>query len=190
MAKKNGKDTGPALKNIYLTGFMCAGKTSSGRALARRLRRPFLDSDRLLEKEHGASVASLIRKKGLCRFRRMEAALIRDLTGVCGRVIALGGGVYPSRRWGSLLKKTGVTVFLNCPWAELEARLQAARSGRPLLDGPWEKAALRARKLYAKRIGFYRRADIRVATSGLSPVQAAGKIEKMLAGCRDSLQGK
>ncbi len=181
MAKKNREDTGPALKNIYLTGFMCAGKTSSGKILARSLRRPFLDSDILLEKKHGAPVASLIRKKGLGRFRRMEAELVKELAGACGHVIALGGGIYPSRRWERLLKKNGITVFLNCPWPELQARLQAARSGRPLLDGPWEKAAPRAKRLYARRLSFYRRADITITTAGLTPGQIAKRTTKALA---------
>ena len=169
------------MKNVYLIGFMCAGKTSTGRALARMLRRPFLDSDSLFEKEHGAAAAYLIRKKGLGRFRSMEAALVKALAGGCGRVIALGGGIYPSGRRARLLKKTGVTVFLRCPWPELEARLKAARSGRPLLDGPWEKAAPRAKKLYARRLSFYRRADITIMTAGLTPAQIAKKTKRALA---------
>lgn len=181
MAKKDREDPAPDLKNVYLTGFMCAGKTSSGMVLARRLRRPFLDSDRLLGKKYGVPVASLIRTRGLGWFRRMEAGLLLALAGTRGQVIALGGGLYPSSRWRSLFKRTGVTVFLDSPWMELEARLKVARSGRPLLDGSWEKASLRARSLYARRLPFYRRADITVATSGLTPAQAAEKTAKALA---------
>lgn len=168
------------MKNIYLTGFMCAGKTLSGRALARALRLPFRDSDLLLDKKTGAAPAALIKKKGLGAFRRLEAALVKELAARSGQVIALGGGVYPSRRWASLLKRTGVTVFLYCPWPELEGRLEAARTPRPLLAGPWEKAAPRAKKLYAARLKFYRRADIMVNTAGLTPVQAAAKTKKAL----------
>ncbi|HBA59714.1 MAG TPA: hypothetical protein DCZ92_02605, partial [Elusimicrobia bacterium] len=48
MARKNRKNDLAPLKNVYLTGFMCAGKTTAGRALARLLRLPFLDSDKLV----------------------------------------------------------------------------------------------------------------------------------------------
>lgn len=177
MAQKNRENTGPALMNIYLTGFMCAGKTLAGKALARVLGRPFCDSDILLEKEAGAAACALIKTKGLGGFRRLETALVKKLASRGGRVIALGGGIYPSRRWESLLKKTGITVFLYCPWPKLKGRLKAARPARPLLAGPWEKAAPRAKKLYAARLRFYRRADITIETGGFTPAKAAEKIK-------------
>ncbi|MDO8805542.1 MAG: shikimate kinase [Elusimicrobiota bacterium] len=168
------------MKNIYLTGFMCAGKTLAGRALARALRLPFCDSDALLEKKTGASLSALIKARGLGGFRRLEAELVRHLAARSGQVIALGGGVYPSRRWESLLKRTGVAVFLYCPWPELEVRLEAARAPRPLLSGSWKKAAPRAKKLYSARLRFYRRADITINTAGLTPAQTAEKTKKAL----------
>jgi len=180
MAQKDRKNTGPALKNVYLTGFMCAGKTSSGAVLARALRRPFRDSDALLRKKTGSKLAVIIRRDGLGAFRRLEAALVKGLSARGGQVIARGGGVYPSRRWAGLLTRTGATVFLHCPWPELAKRLEAERSGRPLLDGPWGKAASRAKKLYMSRLRFYRRADITINTSGLTLVQTAAKIRKAL----------
>ncbi len=179
MAQKNGKDPRPAL-NIYLTGFMCAGKTLTGRALAAVMGLPFRDSDALLRKKTGAKPAVIIRRDGLAVFRRLEAALLKELAARGGQVIALGGGVYPSRRWAGLLKKTGTTVFLDCPWPKLAKRLLAERSGRPLLDGPWEKALPRAKRLYEARRGFYRRADIKIGMAGLNPRQAAEKIKKAL----------
>jgi len=168
------------VKNIFLTGFMCAGKTLTGRALARALRLPFRDSDALLGKKAGADAAAIIKTKGLGAFRRLEAELVKNLAARSGQVIALGGGVYPSRRWAGLLKRTGVTVFLYCPWPELEGRLEAARAPRPLLAGPWAKVAPRAKKLYAARLKFYRRADITINTAGLTPAQTAEKTKKAL----------
>lgn len=179
MAQKNGQDHRPAL-NIYLTGFMCAGKTLTGGALAAAMGLPFRDSDGLLRKKTGTKLAVIIRRDGLAVFRRLEAALVKELAARGGQVIALGGGVYPSRRWAGLLKRTGTTVFLDCPWPELAERLEAERSGRPLLDGPWEKALPRAKKLYETRLRFYRRADLRIGTAGLTPRQAAEKIKKAL----------
>lgn len=179
MAQKNGEDHRPAL-NIYLTGFMCSGKTSAGARLARALRRPFKDSDALLRKKTGERLSVIIRRDGLGAFRRLEAALVKELAARGGQVISLGGGVYPSRRWEGLLKRTGATVFLDCPWPELEKRLKTERAGRPLLDGPWEKAAPRTKKLYDRRLRFYRRADITIKAGGLTPGQTAVKIKKAL----------
>ena len=160
---------------------MCAGKTLTGKALARLLKRPFYDSDAALEKEHGATIADLVREKGLAGFRKAEAAEIKKLAAREGLVAALGGGVYPSPRWKKRLEDSGVTVYLHCPWPELRDRLKAERAGRPLLAGDWTEACGRARKLYRKRLGFYRRAQLQVNTAGLTPQAAAKRIQAMLS---------
>lgn len=180
MAERHRKDTAPALRNVYLTGFMCAGKTLAGLALARALGRRFSDTDLLVKKATGRSAVGYIRTKGLAAFRRAEAAAVKGLTRERGGVAALGGGYYPSGRRAPLLRATGVTVFLYCPWPELERRLRKARASRPLLAGPWAKASARARKLYAARLPYYRRADITVNTSGLTPESAAARIAALL----------
>lgn len=180
MAKKDRKGIAAPVGDILLTGFMCSGKTLAGAALARALKRPFADCDALLEKERGMPAAELIKKKGLGNFRKLEAALMRRLAGGGGRVIALGGGFYPSGRRAPLLRRAGVTVFLHCPWPELEKRLKVARAPRPLLAGPWEKAAARAKRLYEARLPYYRRADLTVNVGGLSPARAAARIRKAL----------
>lgn len=159
---------------------MCAGKTLAGRALARALRRPFADTDALLAARHGAPAAVLIKRRGLGAFRRLEAALVKELAGGSGRIVALGGGFYPSGARAGLLKKSGVTVFLACPWPELAKRLKAARGSRPLLAGPWALAGPRAKKLYAARLPYYRLADLTVNTAGLTPAQTAAKIKRTI----------
>ena len=179
MARKDRKDA-PHQKNIYLTGFMCAGKTAAGKALSRALGLPFRDNDALIEKAVGRTVAALVKEKGLARFRSLEAAQLRKLSSSGGQVIALGGGVYPSRRWKGLLEATGVTVFLSCRWPELKRRLQAGRGPRPLLAGRLEEAVTRAEKLYTARLRFYRQADLTVDTAGITPAQAAARIKKAL----------
>ena len=179
MARKNREDAARP-KNIYLTGFMCAGKTTAGRALSRALGLPFRDNDALIERAAGRSVAALVKGKGLARFRSLEAAQLRKLSSSGSQVIALGGGIYPSRRWRGLLEATGVTVFLSCRWPELKRRLEGARGPRPLLAGPPGKAVARAQRLYARRLRFYRRADLTVDTAGITPAQAAAKIKKAL----------
>lgn len=173
------KQHGAAVKNIFLVGFMCAGKTSAGRLLARRLGRPFADSDRLVEKTAGRTVLAITAASGLAAFRKLEAAQVKELSGGNGKVVALGGGVYPSGKWRSRLA-AGVTVFLYCGWEALEPRLKKFRAGRPLLAGPWEKAAARAKRLYAERLPHYRRADIVTDISGLDPARSAAEITRAL----------
>lgn len=159
---------------------MCSGKTTAGRLLARRLGLAFADSDALAEKKAGRSIAAIAERSGMAAFRRLEAACVKELAAGSGRVVALGGGIYPSRRWRKILENGGATIFLHCPWPELKKRLKAAGGPRPLLKGPWEKAAARAEKLYARRLPFYLKAGITVRTSGLTPAATAAAIVKEL----------
>lgn len=179
MEKKDGKNTEAPVGNIYLLGFMCSGKTLAGRALAGLIRRPFADSDAAVRRMTGHSPAALIRRRGLSRFRVAEEKAVRDIARKPGQVVALGGGFYPSGKRAALLRRTGTTVFLRCPWPELAGRLKASR-GRPLLDGDRDEALLRAGKLHAARLPFYRRADITVSSGGLTPRQTAVRIKKAL----------
>ena len=57
---------------IYLVGFMGAGKSTVGRALARRLRWSFVDLDREIERRAGAPVPELIAERGEEAFRSLE----------------------------------------------------------------------------------------------------------------------
>ncbi len=182
MAKNDKKNALRTVGNIYLTGFMCSGKTSSGRALARALGRPFRDSDLSIERETGKKIGALMAKEGLRGFRGIEAAQVRRFSEGSGKVIALGGGIYPSRRWKKLLGNSGTVVFISCPWSELEKRLKASRAARPLLKGPWEQARRRAKELYSARLRFYQRADITVNASDLPPDRVAVKIAAALRG--------
>lgn len=159
---------------------MCSGKTTVGRLLARRLGLAFADSDARIAKTAGLSIAAIASRSGMAAFRRLEAACVKELAAGSGRVIALGGGVYPSRRRAATLRSGGVTVFLHCPWPELEDRLRAARGPRPLLKGPWPAARLRAKKIYKRRLPFYMKADLTVKTAGLTPAGTAAAIVKEL----------
>jgi len=102
-------------------------------------------------------------------------AVVRKAVGLGDRVFGIEQG------WKGLLEATGVSVFLFCPWPELRARLRRASGPRPLLSGPPGRALARARSLYAKRLPFYRQADVTVDAAGLAPAEAAARIKKALA---------
>ena len=81
------------MKNVFLVGFMGTGKSAVGKLLAQRLRRPFLDLDRKIEKEAGRPVLRIFAEDGEVGFRRLEAKAVREAAALNGHVIATGGGV-------------------------------------------------------------------------------------------------
>src|SRR5712671_7247956 len=81
---------------VVLIGFMGAGKTTVGRALARRLHWNFLDLDDLIEQREHVTVAEIFASSGEAAFRRIESAaltaLLQDRNAASDLVLALGAG--------------------------------------------------------------------------------------------------
>lgn len=171
------------MKNIYLLGFMGSGKTSSGRALAKELGIPFADTDLLVENLSGLTTADFIKKRGLKAFRDAENAVFKLIVRTGGRVIALGGGITPTRARKPGLDKSGVTVYLECGEAVLCDRLAKDPAVRPLLrleGGGREQLKRAIARLLKKRRPYYEKADLKLNTAGLTPEAAAVKIKKLL----------
>ena len=82
-------------RRIVLAGFMCAGKTTVGRALAARLDGALLDTDAALVEREGRSIEAILDEDGEPRFRQLERDALRAvLERDASRVIALGGGTW------------------------------------------------------------------------------------------------
>lgn len=158
---------------MFVTGFMGTGKTAVGRALARRLRVPFYDSDALVEKRAGMAVADIFARRGEARFRALERETVAALArrGPC--VISLGGGALLDARTAALARPR---VALTCAEPALWRRLKPELPKRPLLAGG--RPALRA--LLRRRRGLYAGADLTVSTTRLSPAAAAARIARRL----------
>lgn len=167
------------MKNIYLLGFMGAGKSSAGRALAAKAGLAFRDLDAEIKKAAGADAAEIIEERGLRAFRRLEDRVLRKLACAGGLVIAAGGGVAPTKKRG-FLKRSGLTVYLACRKAVLLKRLAAAPGSRPLLGKDPAKRPAVVSRLLKKRRPCYERADIRINVSALTPAGAAAKIAEAI----------
>ena len=125
-AKRLGSRPAESAANaVFLVGFMGAGKSSVGRALADRLNWVFEDLDDRIERGEGRKVAEIFRDSGESEFRRAERdalkQVLEELRGGGVRIIALGGGAFVQRQNAELLGKSQVpTVFLLptvIPWA-------------------------------------------------------------------------
>jgi shikimate kinase len=143
---------------IYLTGFMGSGKTTVGRALARRLGVPFLDLDHEIEQQAGMTVRQIFERQGEPAFRSLEAEALRGTLALADVVVAMGGGTVTFEANARLAAANGLTVWLNPAFATIAKRI----GGRGKVDRPLFKDEVQALALYRERLPAYRRSDLTV----------------------------
>lgn len=139
--------------NIILCGFMGSGKTSVGGKLAEIMGRVFVDMDRFIEQNEGATVSQIFAERGEADFRRLECEAVKTLSRKSGLIIAAGGGTLMNSDNTTALKETGTIIFLDAKLDTIRSRLEGDRS-RPLLAGKNRDEVME--QLYNRRIGTYR----------------------------------
>ncbi|NYI01086.1 shikimate kinase [Cupriavidus plantarum] len=139
--------------NLFLIGFMGAGKTTIGRAVARRLDRPFFDTDHEIESRCGVRIPTIFEVEGEEGFRRRETRMLDELTQQRGIVLATGGGAVLRPENREMLRTRGRVVYLDASLAEVWRRTRRNRN-RPLLQGENPRARIEA--LYRAREPIYR----------------------------------
>lgn len=119
------------IRNIVIIGFMGAGKTVVGKSLAGTLKRPFIDTDQLVEESVGATVFDIFETLGEERFRSMETETVKSIGDIRGAVISTGGGAISNPENAAILKSGGFVVYLYASPATLYNRI-SQETGRPL----------------------------------------------------------
>lgn len=168
------------MRCVVLIGFMGAGKTTVGRALAKSLRWNFLDLDDVIEQREQKSVAEIFASSGEPAFRRMEsaalAASLQDRQAGSDLILALGGGAFVQKQNRDALISAGaITVLLEAPVEELRRRCQAEHRVRPLAQQD-----ARFNELFAIRRADYALARFTVQTLDKSVQQVTAEIERLL----------
>jgi shikimate kinase len=163
----------PVTKNIALIGFMAVGKSAVGRTLAKRLRRRFVDLDRVIEKSEGLKVREIFEQRGEAHFRQVEKEQLAALLARSGYVIATGGGVVLDDENLALLKDQTFLVGLTAATDVILSRVGNGAT-RPLLKAGNRRE--RIEELLAQRQARYCQAHVTIDTSGLTLAQVVEKI--------------
>lgn len=156
----------------YITGYMGAGKSTLGAALAQSLDIPLLDTDCILEERFGIPVAMQLLQDPI-GFRKSEAELIAQLTGVS--TVVMGGGAIENEETRTFLKGKPV-IFLDPGVDICWQRVQGdAKQRRPLATDYDSFVAL-----YEKRLPLYLSVCSWHVTDSLPPEQLANKLVKAI----------
>lgn len=155
--------------NVALTGFMGAGKSTTGRRLARLLGVAFIDTDTEIERLHGP-ISDIFKLRGEPEFRKIEAILIAELSRAGPHVMAVGGGAVLDAHNRRELRQGGVIVHLAVT-AQSAWRRVSHRRHRPLLGEQPSLATITA--LLDSRAAAYADCDLAIRVDHRTPLGTA-----------------
>lgn len=154
-------------KRIALIGLRGAGKSTLGRHLAMRLKAPFVELNRLVERDYGGSIGEILALSGQPAFRRLERrALEATIADSDTAIIATGGGIVSEPATFQLLLDRCHTIWIQAQPEEHMNRVIAQGDYRPMARNDEAMEDLKA--ILAARESAYCQADASVDTSGSS----------------------
>ncbi len=167
-------------RRIALVGLRGAGKSTLGKGLAERLGCPFIELNRLVEQEYGASMPLLIEMSGISTFRRYErACLERALAEHEHAVIATAGGIVSNPETYALLLRRAHTVWVSARPDEHMSRVMRQGDFRPMAHNREAMADLLA--ILESRRADYARAETTLDTSGATVEYSLTRLEALVA---------
>lgn len=158
-----------------MVGLMGAGKTSIGRALARKLDIPFVDLDKEIESAAGCSVVDIFSLYGEAEFRRAETRVFERLLNSppALKVISTGEGAFITQKVRELALAETLTIWLKAD-LELLVKRTNFRNTRPQLLNTDSKKILS--QLINERYKIYATADITVETQDENMTRTLSKV--------------
>ncbi len=161
---------------IALIGFMGSGKSTIGRALARKLGYRFLDLDTLIVENAGKSIRRIFNEDGEEAFRQIETDALYSIREMRRLVVATGGGAPIRQENQEFFQNLARTFYLEVSFKEFLRRTGRDRS-RPLLD----RGQGELKRLFESRAPVYEELGERCPNEGRSPEKTVEEILRKLA---------
>jgi XRE family aerobic/anaerobic benzoate catabolism transcriptional regulator len=166
-------------RSIALVGVRGAGKSTIGRLLAKRLGIPFVEFDRLLEKEAGLSLVELFTIHGESYYRQLEHDVMQKFLARSPRaVLATGGSLVTDRETWAMVRRQCHTVWLKARAKDHWDRVVAQGDIRPMRNIPTAMDDLKA--MLKSREPLYSQAEVVVDTSRHSPEESVSLVAHAL----------
>jgi XRE family transcriptional regulator, aerobic/anaerobic benzoate catabolism transcriptional regulator len=167
-------------RRIALVGLRGAGKSTLGRMLAQHLGWPFIELDRRVEEDYGASIPDLIEMAGTATFRRQERSALERVTAENdAAIITTAGGIVSNPETYALLLRHAHTIWIKARPEEHMSRVMAQGDFRPMAQNRQAMADLVA--ILEARRADYARAQAEVDTSGEAVEQSFAKLLRIVA---------
>ena len=164
-------------KILLLVGMMGVGKTSLGRMLAHRLRLPFVDSDKEIEKMTGFSISDLFARYGESEFRLGEEKVMERLLNAGPCVLSSGGGAFLSAQTRALAKQKAVSIWIKAEADVISGRTEG-RTHRPLVPSMDNQQVIE--RLVKECYPLYAQADLTISSYNEHPSKTVIRLLKEL----------
>lgn len=173
------------MNNIYLTGFMASGKSTLGPILANTIGFEFADIDKEIEKKINKKVNEIFKDFGEKYFRDLEKEIITLNSEKKNVVVSLGGGAINNDENLSIIKKSGILIFLNASPESIYHRLKYKKDRPAFLfedfENPTKEMFLsKINALFEARKKYYSQADLTFQTDNISIGKTVDLIVKKL----------
>lgn len=148
------------MRPIFLIGYMGAGKTAVGRALARRYGIEHIDLDWRIEQRFRTKIADMFAEMGEDVFRLRERNMLHEVMQMEDVVISVGGGTPCFFDNMEQMNASGRTIYLQCSVDVLVERIMQSQNKRPIVAGKTrEELIMFVAEHLAEREKFYCKAQ-------------------------------
>lgn len=162
------------MTNIYLIGFMGAGKSTVAKELAAKTGARRIEMDQMIVEQQGMAISEIFEKYGEEHFRDLETKLLRSFLKEENLVVSCGGGSVLRDENARLMKESGRIVLLTAAPETIYERVRHSTE-RPILNGNMNVAFIR--ELMEKRRERYETvADQTIATDGKTAAEICREI--------------
>lgn len=158
------------MKSIILVGYMCVGKTTIGRALAKEMKKTFYDLDWYIEERYHTKISNIFAEKGEAHFRDLEKRMLHEVAEFEDVVLSCGGGTPCFFDNMEYMNQVGEVYYLKASVDTILQHLSMSKGERPLLkDKTPEELKVYITEQIAQRSPFYEKAkhviDVNVLNS-------------------------
>ena len=144
---------------IILIGYMGAGKTTVGKALAQELGVTFYDLDWYITSRMRKTIGQIFEERGEEGFRQIERSMLHEVAEFEDVIISCGGGTPCFFDNIDYMNQQAPVVYLKADPEVLYKHLAMSKNDRPLLRGKsQEELIVFIREQLEKREPFYTKA--------------------------------
>ena len=171
-------------KNLVLTGMMGVGKSTIGKKLAKKLKRKFIDTDKIIEIKEKKTIKEIFENKGENYFRKIEKKITLEELKKDNLVMALGGGAFINTSIRKEIKSSCLSFWLDLKVESLLNRLKNVKK-RPLLDE--NRLDQSINKIYSERKKIYNESNFRIKCNSMNRDEIIYKIIKLYESSRNKI---